>query len=238
MRKNEKPFYKYPIFIVSVILTVGVIGHGHFTTWGSHSGTILMREALHIVGLSSDAGLETLSRICAERKQWSCAESTLLDLANRHPDEPERHLQLARFYQFVNRKEDAKDRYQSYFNRGGSRTDIFYDYARLLDHSGQTEQAVQWYSSALEKATDLNGAYGPTRELAQIYLQQRRYDKAFEVIDHFHRHFEGANRYLLQQKEVAEMMTKPNLKSTSRKRDVGHQTRKGARRVSAQFRTF
>lgn len=209
-RKTEKK----AIISFMVFCSVVLLGFGHLLNWGSYAFSIPFLKAAQISGTASKSTLETIITACMVNGKWSCVEQAHIDLY-RATNDPEVVAKLANIQSKLAKDAQALQTYQSYVQVGGKNPEALLSFAKLLEKSGNAEQAIIQYEASAAAQTERLPVRAMTG-LVRLLISQRRLQEAFDKIQKFHDSAENAGGYFVAEMEQLESALKAPKKMAAR----------------------
>lgn len=186
---------------------------GHMLNWGGYAFSIPFVKLQQITGTLSKEGYQELAKACIELNKWSCAQNAYLDLYKKTRD-PEGLAGLAHFQVRLKEKDAAMKTYASYFQVGGQSGDAALEYAHLLEDSGNTQAALQYFEASIQYRPQILPVHATTA-IVRMMMKQGRYDEAYQRILDFHASAGNAKGYLNTELTQLEEYMKKNGKKVA-----------------------
>lgn len=136
---------------ISAMLVVSFV---HSSQWGGSVFEIIPLKTKQILGMASASDLRAIADICIKRAKVGCAESALASLQQAEPQNLEITAELAQFLRRARQLPESQAAYAQYFASGGKESAPAFEYAQLLEKSGQLDEAIKFYDLALANKPD------------------------------------------------------------------------------------
>ncbi len=138
------------IVIAGLGLMAGIVYIG---SWGSSSVSIAPLKARQWTGQLNPASFQKLKTICMRLKKYDCVEKAQESFFQSSGDM--KALEEMGEFQYRRKKFDqAQKTYHRYFTQKGTSVKSAYNYARILEKSGQDKHALSYYQYALKAEPD------------------------------------------------------------------------------------
>ena len=137
--------------IITKLLVTSFVLMGSFvylSEWGSSSLAIVPLKARQWTGLLNHKAYTKLHDICMSLKKYDCVESAHRSFFRSSKDLSVLHA-LGEFQYRRGLLNEAKSTYTMYFTKKGNGVKAAYNYARILEKTGHTKHALQYYKYAL-----------------------------------------------------------------------------------------
>lgn len=120
----------------------------HLSEWGSSALSIVPLKARQWTGLLSQQAYGDLQKICMNLKKYDCVESAHRSFYRSSNDLSALHA-LGELQYRRGLVDEAKQTYTQYFTKKGKNVKAAYNYAQILEKSGNTKRALDYYKYAL-----------------------------------------------------------------------------------------
>lgn len=178
--------------VVAAVLFTAL--YGHMLNWGAYAFEIPFVKIQQLTGTLSKQGYEELADACVHLNKWSCAQDTYMDLYKQTRD-PEGLARLAHLQVRLQDRNAALSSYAAYFRAQGRNGEAALEYAKLLEESGNTEMAFQYYEASIQMRPQILPV-SATTAIVRLYMKQGRYQEAYDRILAFHSSAGNAKGYL------------------------------------------
>jgi tetratricopeptide (TPR) repeat protein len=182
---------------IKAMLVFGVLftlGFAHVTSWGNHALSIPFTKAAQVTGLLSVDGYRGLAKTCVELNKWSCAEEAYTELAHDR-GVVEGYSLAGSLDARLNKIPQAIADYQAYEKAGGNESMAILNYAKILEASGQDNEASRLYEKSIAAKPDALPVQATTG-LVRLMIKHGQYVEAYERLLAFHESAENANGYM------------------------------------------
>ena len=139
------------LIIAGFVLMGSVV---HLSEWGSSSLSIVSLKARQWTGLLSKQAYADLKNICMNLKKYDCVESAHQSYFRSSNDLSALHA-LGELQYRRGLLDEAKQTYTLYFTKKGKEVKAAYNYAQILEKSGNTQQALGYYKYALKASPEV-----------------------------------------------------------------------------------
>lgn len=205
--KKDLQLQKKTIIVYMVFATVVLLGYAHLLNWGAYAFGIPFLKAAQAVDVVSASGLETIIEACYANAKWSCVDQAHLDLF-RKTGNPETLARLARFQIRTNRLPQAAATFEDYARAGGQDANASFDYAQLLEKSGQSAQALEWYGKAVDNSQERLPVRAMTG-LLRLLKSDGRYQEAYDRLVAFQKSSGNGTEFFGGELKELETLIKP-----------------------------
>lgn len=197
---------------VFVVTAIGfIMMFMHTFTWGQHAFTIPFARVKQVTGMLGADGYKDLAAMCVSVGKYECAENAY-DQQFALTKDPESLLNLANLQRRQKKVKEAIASYDRYFKAKGDNGDAMLNYARLLEQNKQDDEAVKYYMASIKARPQIVPVQA-TSGIVRIYMGQKKYGKAFERLNAFHRSSSTARDYLGDERQkLAALMRQNTLK--------------------------
>lgn len=179
------------LIVGSLILAAGF---AHVTHWGSDALSYPLLKVQELTGILSSSGYEKLAKICLSRGKYECVRKAYRGQYNVSRN-PMSLARLAKLNMQMGLNEKALQTYAEYFAAGGDDMEAAYLNGKLLEASGQFEQAMTMYEMAAAKSIDTLPVLS-TGAIVRLLIKLGRYEEAYARIQSFHEISDQAKGYL------------------------------------------
>ena len=193
MRKTQnKQVEKQTIIAFGSFCLIALATFMFGASWGSRAAEVPFLKLAQVTGTASVSSLEDIIAICRERAKWTCAENAYIDLYEKTKDASV----VARLADMQRKlgSPQALQTYAAYTNVGGKDADALYQYAQLLEKSGDIEGALTMYANSAAASGDRLPVRATTG-LVRILMQERRFEEALAKIKEFQASAGNAENY-------------------------------------------
>ncbi len=166
----------------------------HVVNWDSHFFTIIPLKTAQMMGNADRSTLLQIADICTERMKYACTEEAYETVVTKNPADIQTLEKLAKLQLLMKQNDKSLRSYKQYFEQGGREAEPAYQYARLLEAAGMTNEAEQYYSYAIEQKPDTLQV-AVSEAYVRLLMKTSRYKEAKNHIDHLRKR--GVPKYFL-----------------------------------------
>ena len=143
-KKIAKNIFLSGLVLMSIVIYVG--------NWGASSFKIVPLKARQFTGMLNQKSFASLKNVCMSLKKYDCVEN-----AHKSFFKSSGRLQvlesLGEFQYRRNKLSEASKTYGLYFTHKGNSVKSAYNYARILEKSGDKKSALSYYKYAFKSKT-------------------------------------------------------------------------------------
>ncbi len=166
----------------------------HVTRWGSDALSYPLLKIQELTGLLSSRGYDELASICLNHGKYECAQKAYQGQYAKSRN-PQSLARLAKLNMQLGLEREALQTYALYFAAGGDDVEAAYLNGKLLEASGQYEQALRMYELAAERSVDTLPVHS-TGAIVRLLIKLGQYEEAYDRIQAFHEINDQAKGYL------------------------------------------
>ena len=166
----------------------------HMVNWGSYAFKIPFVKVAQVTGMLSIEGHRELAQACITLNKWSCARNAYLDIYRSKRD-VQGLADLAHLEVRLGESQAAVAAYAAYFQAGGKNGIAALEYGKVLETTGQVDQAVQYYETSIQDRPEKLPIQA-TAGIVRILMKKGDYEKAYQRIIAFHNSSENAKGFL------------------------------------------